>query len=219
MIAQMDQDGDKMLSQNEFQIPGARFEDADANKDGLVDLKELTALLESNRGRPFGPPSGAEMADGILDRFDRNGDGKLTKEELQELPEGLWQKWDLNADGVVEAGELEKALENTRGGLGPIMNPPRGPRPAGPPGAGPRGELLRGNPADIIKKQDQDGDGKLTAAELGVDAKTFQRIDRDGDGKITAEELATAQDLIRPQTPELRNNLREHRRPGNEGKR
>jgi hypothetical protein len=43
-------------------------------------------------------------------------------------------------------------------------------------------------------------------------------IDRDGDGKLTAEELATAQDLLRSRGLDLRNNLREHKKPGNEAK-
>lgn len=215
MIARMDQDGDKMLSQNEFRVPGGRFEDLDTNKDGLVDLKEMVAWFESARGRQFGPPSGVEMADRILERFDRNGDGKLTKEELQGMPEATWQRWDLNGDGVVEGAEIEKSFEVMGGGRGRMAPNAPGPGPA--PG-GPRGELLRGNPADIIKARDQDGDGKLTAKELGLEERTFQLLDRDGDGKVTAEELATALDVLRSREPELRNKLRERRDRRDEGK-
>jgi len=210
MIARLDQDGDKMLSQNEFRLPGVRFEDTDSNKDGLVDFKELTAWFETARGRQFGPPSGIQMADRILDQFDRNGDGKLTKEELQGMPEAVWQRWDLNADGVVEATEIEKAFEGRRlEGRGMMMEGPD--RVVG-------GDLLRGNPADFIKQHDRDGDGKLTAVEMGVDVAVFRRIDRDGDGKATAEELVGAQDVLRTHGREWRDNFREHIKPGKEAK-
>lgn len=214
MIARMDQDGDKMLAQNEFRLPGVRFEEADGNKDGLIDLKELVAWLETARGRQFGPSSGVEIAQRFLDRYDRNGDGKLTKDELKDVPETMWQRWDLNADGVVETAEIEKSFETMRerGGFGV------GGRMMEAPGRAPRGEPLRGNPAKIIKARDQDGDGKLTAQELGVDERTFQRLDRDGDGKVTAEELATAQDLLRQRDPELRDKVRERVKPGKESK-
>jgi Ca2+-binding EF-hand superfamily protein len=206
MIARMDRDGDRMLSQDEFRLPGARFEDVDQNRDGLLDLKELTAWLGSGNAR-FGPSSPEEMADRILDRYDRNGDGKITKDEQQGMPDALWQRWDLNADGVVDVRELEQVFGSMRGGPGPAM---RG------PGAGgvPRGELMRRSPAEIVKALDQDGDGKLTAEELGVDARLFQRIDRDGDSKVTVEELAAAQDLLRTRGTEIHDKVRDHIRPG-----
>ena len=214
-IARLDQDGDKMLSQNEFRVPGARFEELDVNKDGLVDLKEMVVWFESGRGQSFGIPAGAEIADRMLEQFDKNGDGKIDKDELEGLPEAMWRRWDLNADGVVEGAEIEKAVESMRGGR--MMNVPGGPGfggiEAGGPGTrGPRGELMRGNPQETIKALDKDGDGKLTAAELGVDPRIFQRIDRDGDGKVTAEELAGAQELLRVHGPEMRDRMNDHNR-------
>jgi len=215
LIAQMDEDGDKMLSQNEFRFPGARFEDVDTNHDGLIEARELAAWFEAGNGR-FGPTSPAEMVDAILDRYDRNGDGKITADECEGLPEAMRQRWDLNGDGVIEATELEKALSTRRGpaaggaGGGAMMGGPRG---------GARAELLRGNPADIVKALDQDGDGKLTAAELGVDQRLFQRIDRDGDGKVTVEELAAAQDLLRNHGAALQERTRDRVKAGHSEKR
>jgi len=205
MIARMDHDGDHMLSQDEFRVPGARFEDADQNKDGLLDRKELMAWLASGNAARFGPSSPEEMADRILDRYDRNGDGKITKDEQQGMPETVWQRWDVNGDGVVDARELEQVFATTPAGRGAA---PRG------PGADPRAEVLRRSPAEIVRALDQDEDGKLTAAELGVDAKMFQRIDRDGDGKVTVEELAAAQDVLRTRGTEIHDKVRDHIRTG-----
>ncbi len=205
LIAQMDQDGDRMLAQNEFRVPSGRFEEVDENRDGLADLRELTVWFEAGHGR-FGPvTSPYEMADQILDRFDRNGDGRITAEERDNhMPESLLQRADLNGDGVIEAEELEKAFSAGppgRGmGGGPMVNPER---------AGARGDFARGNPGDVIKARDRDGDGKLTAQELGVEMRVFQRLDRDGDGKVTVEELAASQEILKTQGGELREKMRE----------
>jgi Ca2+-binding EF-hand superfamily protein len=42
---------------------------------------------------------------------------------------------------------------------------------------------------NIIKKEDTDGDGKISAAESKVDAERFNRLDTDSDGLLTGEEL------------------------------
>ncbi|MCX8037993.1 MAG: EF-hand domain-containing protein [Candidatus Sumerlaeia bacterium] len=215
LIAQMDQDGDRMLSQNEFRVPGGRFEEVDENRDGLADLREMTAWFEAGHGR-FGPvASPYEMADQILDRFDRNGDGRITADERGDrMPEPLLQRADLNGDGVIEAEELEKAFSAGPPGRGmggaPMGNPER---------AGARGDFARGNPGDIVKARDRDGDGKLTAQELGIDVRVFQRIDRDGDGKVTVEELAASQEMLRAQSGDLREKMRERLETGRGTKR
>ena len=189
MMTKLDRDGDKMLSPDEFRVPGGQFNDVDENKDSLVDPKELSKWFESGRGRRFGPRFPAEMADRILNRFDSNGDGRITEDERQSLPEPMWRRWDVNGDGVIEAEEIEKALASPRGAF---------------PGGGPPDDLFRQSPAEIIKARDQDDNGKLSAEELGVDARFFQRIDRDGDGQVTVEELTGVQETLRTRGRELR---------------
>ena len=53
--------------------------------------------------------------------------------------------------------------------------------------------------SEIIKAEDKDGDGKISADESRVDSKRFLEIDADGDGLITAEELTTS---VKSNTPE-----------------
>ena len=122
MIARLDQDGDKKLSPDEFRVPGGQFDEVDENKDGFVDLKELFTWFESGRGRQVAPRSPVDMVGRILERFDRDGDGKITEQERQGLPEPMWRRWDLNQDGVIEAEEIEKAFSSPREAL-----PSRGP--------------------------------------------------------------------------------------------
>lgn len=69
----------------------------------------------------------------MFGRFDKDGDGKISKEEA---PAEMWErlsKADDNADGLISKEELQKAYENMPGGGG------RPPRPEGdrPPGGAP----------------------------------------------------------------------------------
>lgn len=190
-IASLDRDGDRMLSQNEFRVPGGDFDTIDENQDGLVDLKELVAWLSSERGAGTGrraPPMNAQQ---FMRFFDRNGDGKIAKDERGNMPEQVWQRMDLNADGVVEAQEIMKARALGAG------------RRAGGPG-GPRFNLYRGNPPDLIKNHDQDKDGKLSLEETGLDKRVFDRMDSDGDGKLTGEEISAAQEMTRTRMKKAR---------------
>lgn len=53
--------------------------------------------------------------------------------------------------------------------------------------------------ARMVERQDADGDGLLTAAEMATRPapdRFFDRADADGDGALTAEEIAAAQDRM-----------------------
>jgi Ca2+-binding EF-hand superfamily protein len=59
-------------------------------------------------------------------------------------------------------------------------------------------ELLKGTPAEFVKRFDKDGDGVLSKAEVPPFlAKGFDRADRNGDGKLDREEAAGLVTLLR----------------------
>jgi Ca2+-binding EF-hand superfamily protein len=192
LIAEADLDGDGMLSENEFRRRGGQFDQVDADKDGLIEVRELVAWFEKGGGARFrARASRVRMVETLFDRFDANRDGKLTGDELQRLPEPMRRQWDQNGDGEIEFEEVERVMDERGAG---------GPRDA--PGArrvrNPIGQIMRGTPAEtVVKDADQDKDGKLSLEELGIGGPAFERIDGDGDGKISVDELDAAGELIR----------------------
>jgi len=107
---------------------------------------------------------------GRLKEMDKNGDGKLSQDEV---PAEAWtrlSKLDANGDGAVTPDEMAKA------------RPPGG-GPGGPGGPG-RGEFF--------KAADKNGDGKITQDEAGERWERMSKADKDGDGAVTPQELMAA---------------------------
>ncbi|MHA1523255.1 MAG: EF-hand domain-containing protein [Alphaproteobacteria bacterium] len=85
------------------------FERLDANSDGVVTLDEVGAM----RGGRFDRPD-------RFDRFDRNGDGTVTKAELEQVLEArlatmrdrILQRFDGNNDGQVTRQEFDARATN-----------------------------------------------------------------------------------------------------------
>ena len=75
-----------------------------------------------------GPPNIGQMLQGL----DKNGDGQLDKDELDQLPEQFRSRLsaaDKNGDGIIDRGELTAAKAQFGSG-----GPPGGPGAGGPPG-------------------------------------------------------------------------------------
>ncbi|MFC1760990.1 EF-hand domain-containing protein [Planctomycetota bacterium] len=100
-------------------------------------------------------------ADKLMSRKDADGNGTLNAEELGG-PEGSFEKVDANADGQVDKAEL-------------IANKPR--------------PLYNCVAAQTLRKMDTDGDGTLTADELGVSDESFDKIDKNQGGQTDKKEL------------------------------
>ena len=80
-----------------------------------------------------------------------------------------------------------------RGGMGRGRGGPGG--PGGPGGRGPWGG---GDPVDLLKRFDADGDGRITRDEAPERMKRrFDRIDIDGDGAIDAGEMQAIAERMR----------------------
>ncbi len=159
-IAQLmanDKNRDGKLTANEVpneMLPMLRG--VDQNNDGEIIREELVAAMANMRnqfgGGPGGPwrggPGGvvggardAEQATGRFLQFDKNGDGRLTDDELPQDATRMLRGADRNNDGAIDAGELQAALAQ----LGDRARAFRA-------GGGPEGPRGRGNDARARKR-------------------------------------------------------------------
>lgn len=86
-----------------------------------------------------------------------------------------------------------------------------GARPGGQPGQGQRGPMF----AEMVKRMDANGDGKISKSEArGPFAQRFSRMDSNSDGIIDKDELAETLKRIQGQSSRPGGRPRPERRPG-----
>jgi HlyD family secretion protein len=125
----------------------------------------------SGGGRPGGGPGGG--GGGRMDwmSHDKNGDGKVSKDEVPEPAQNFFDNVDANKDGFIDQSDIE-AMRARRGAGG-----------AGG-GGGQRGNLM---------SNDKDGDGKVSRDEAPAFMQSFfDRMDANGDGFVDQEESDAA---------------------------
>jgi Ca2+-binding EF-hand superfamily protein len=161
---------------------------ADSDKDGKLNKDEFVAGLKTPEaasarsgeatGRGAGPDPNA-----FFRRMDRNGDGKVTADEIpEERQEGFSRMRDfadVNGDGAVDREEFAKVRERFAGQA--LGGPAQGP-------AADRGEPSKAGEA-IFRVLDKNGDGKLSSDEIAKAAESLAALDRNGDGSINLAEL------------------------------
>jgi Ca2+-binding EF-hand superfamily protein len=190
-----DKDGDGRIGMSEWSISSRTLMDADGNGDRVVDLDELTRFFAMRgEGKPRGPggpaegkpgpggPRGArpgagpdrphvrEMAEGLLQRLDKDGDGRLSGEEIPKEGRLDLSKADRNGDGGIDIVELALVITERAGGEGGD------------------GQML----ARRLKQMDANGDGAIERAEWKGPPERFDAVDGDRDGRITEAEVRQA---------------------------
>ena len=146
----------------------------DANRDGMIDATEIA------------------NASAALKTLDKNGDGKLTRDELHPpRPDGA------------EGPPHRRGPRPPEGGA--QQPPPSGQEPPGGPG-GPGPEGHRPPLPPIIAALDANHDGVIDEAELANASAALKTLDKNGDGKLTMDEL-------RPPRPEGAEGPPHHRGP------
>ncbi|MFP6619515.1 MAG: hypothetical protein VB877_09235 [Pirellulaceae bacterium] len=159
IIQALDADQNGEISAKEIANAVAALKKIDANGDGKLTMEEMMpagigrgaqgrgAQGRGGEGQPQGRgaqgrgAAGGNTAD-IVSRImanDKNGDGKIDKEELPERMQRILERADANKDGALDKGEIEKMLEgvgraggNRAGGGDRPARPANGDRPARP---------------------------------------------------------------------------------------
>ena len=127
----------------------------------------------------------------LIERMDRDGDQKLSREEAPERMGRHFDKLDNDADGFVSADELQAMMDRrNKQGRGDR----RGKGGQGEKGdRGDRGSQGKRDPAKMIEKVDADGDGKISKTEMPEKLqKRFEKLDANADGFIDLNELKSA---------------------------
>ena len=146
----LDEDGDGKVTKEELPERMQRvLQRGDANGDGAIDREEAEKLVgqleRTRRDRPGPGPGGpgGPGGEGFVERvmsLDRDGDGKVTEDEMPEpMRERFLERADANGDGAIDKEEAEKMAEELRRRGGP----PRGAAPRGPVPPGDRPERPR----------------------------------------------------------------------------
>ena len=130
-----------------------------------------------------GPGRGDRMARGekMVEQLDTNGDGAVSKAEVDASRAAAFAAADTNGDGGVSQAEVLAYQEAQRA------------------------ERRAAREAEMFARADTNGDGVLGPDEFGprVD-RMFEALDKDDDGMITAEEREEARESWRERRGERR---------------
>ena len=118
-------------------------------------------------------------ADKHFKKMDANGDGKISRAEHAAGAKQMFAECDVDKDGIVTAAEMDAAMALKKEKPGKYDK----------------------TSAEKIQTIDQNGDGKLTAAEheAGTE-KMFAMMDKNGDGSLSKEECDEGQKTMKKGT-------------------
>ena len=98
-----DANGDGIVTRDEAPEPlKARFDQIDANADGMLEADELRDV---GRGRQGGGAAAVSPIARLL-QFDANDDGLIGADEVPERMAQMFARFDTNRDGVIDEKEL-----------------------------------------------------------------------------------------------------------------
>lgn len=191
LFQQLDKNSDGQLTKEEVDADKVRLFErlvrvGDKNADGKLDRAEFEAATKDRPagdpaatpdikpGEGRGPAEGRQGLAELLKRLDKNGDGKLSKEEAPERLQQNWDRLDRNGDGFISADEIPQSLpkpaeifdrfdKNGDGKLSKDEAP----------------ERLQQN----FERFDKNGDGTVDREELAAGFRAMAKIEGAPDGK------------------------------------
>ena len=144
----------------------------------VILIPALSALIVAGSLAGASPMGGMDRGDGPrfdFDTLDTDGDGQLTRAELQASAKARFDKADTDGDGALSAEEMAAAAQARAA------------------------ERAADRHARMLQWRDGDGDGKLSFEEMGGTRmlRMLERADRDGDGAVSKQEMAQMRDRMR----------------------
>jgi Ca2+-binding EF-hand superfamily protein len=113
ILGSMDKNGDGRISKGEASEDlKLFFADIDANGDGAIDVKEAEVMADyanQEQGGSKEPAlaTGRVTAEQLMSVMDKNGDGKISKDEAAEELKPNFQYIDTNGDGAIDLKEAK----------------------------------------------------------------------------------------------------------------
>ena len=146
----------------------------------LVVLAGLTFSGLAFADHHEGDPMHSNPMPSTFSKFDKNGDGRISRDEAREGADRMFNEIDTNKDGFISKEEMQahhKAIHDEFR------------------------EGMREKMREHWKSADKDGDGALSRAEVEAAgmhrlSRDFDKLDKNKDGKLTPDEL-------RPGMPEI----------------
>ena len=117
----------------------------------------------------------------MLNRLDRDGDGRISKSEAPGRMGERFGMIDSNGDGFLDQEEQAK--------LNSMMQRGAAGQSAGKSTGRPQGMAPRAQAGGLMAVIDKDGDGELSDREISQAAAALRKLDRDGDGRVSRSEL------------------------------
>ena len=117
-FAELDRDRDGRLSRWESRLPARRFARVDRNADGWLSPAERWQAVQRSRRRP------ADAARPLLWRRDLDGDGRVTRAEVERAAERRFRQRDRDGDGKLTSRDARAAPRRPDSPVAPARRTP-----------------------------------------------------------------------------------------------
>ncbi|MBZ9678718.1 EF-hand domain-containing protein [Mesorhizobium sp. ES1-1] len=107
LFRRIDTNGDRKLAFSEIQAARAQmFDRIDANRNGQLDAGEVRAAVERVKSKRDFQATQLAGLQTQADRMDRNGDGRISRDEFAAFIPDRLLRADTNGDGALSISEL-----------------------------------------------------------------------------------------------------------------